>query len=340
MGGSWPGGHHGPGTYTAAVAERPNLSKRGTGGAATPPASGTKPAPPRLVIYAVAALVLSGIAAVLASATLFTGSVKVWVRDGARDTLSNQMRDKVDDIKKAGPDTGDRATQLDDLRKQITGFKNTPSDQLTPVANQIKAKIDELEPGASSKGKDLFKDLDKQATSVRDINDQIGTQQKGALISSIVVFIALGVAAAAAYRGRYWVRWATLGLWVLATFTGTLAGLGSVMSVGADIPGLFKVPAFLSGAALVVAVVLTNLRPSVEYFNSSRPDRGARPQRRGLFAPPQRPAATPADDEDTRPARSSNDRARTKQRSSEAVAKGAELARSRAKASKSRRSGS
>lgn len=332
-------GRHELDTYTARVTDRPNLSKSSS---ATPAAPGTKPAPPRFVLIAAAALALSGLAAILASMTLYVGSVKTWVRDGTRDSISDQMSDKFDDVKKAGPSTGDRAADLTALQRQIKSLKDQPSDQLGPAATQIKADIAGLLPGASAKGKGLLDDLTKQANQARDLTDSISSQQKSALIRSIVVFVALGVAAAATFRGRHWARWATLGLWVLATFTGTLAGLGSVISVAADIPLLLKVPAFISGLALVVAVVLTNLRPSVAFFNIGRPDRGNRPQRRGLFSPAaaRTPAtkATPAPD---KPAGSAGpDRARTKARTSEAaVAKGAELARTRAKASKSRRTG-
>lgn len=320
------------------MSERPNLSKKPAGGTPTTPA-GERPARPRFVLLAAAALALSGIMAVLAASSLYVSSVKVWVRDGARDTIADQMKDKADDVKKAGPDTGERATQLTALQNEIKKIKPTASDQLTPIATTLKGQIKDLQSGASSKGKDALKDLDKQANNLRDITSQISTQQKGALISSIIVFIALGVAAAAALKGKYWARWAVLGLWVLATFTGTLAGLGSVMSVASDIPGLFKVPAFLAGLSLVVAVVLTNLKPSVEYFNFGRPARPAGRQRRGLFSPPPpRQAAPPADDAPA--ASGESDRARTKQRASrDAVAKGAELARTRAKASKSRRTG-
>jgi hypothetical protein len=170
-------------------------------------------------------------------------------------------------------------------------------------------------------------------------------------IQAVVLIVATAIIARAALRGRYWARWAVLGLWVISTLTGTPGGISSLLAVGIDAPGLYKAAGFVSGLAFIAAVMLTSLRPSVEFFNRSKPARPAgAPQRRGLFASrptggaaprsrfePRPPAATkPAE---TRPA-NQPDRSRSKQRAnSEAVAKGAELARTRAKASKSRRTG-
>ena len=105
--------------------------------------------------------------------------------------------------------------------------------------------------------------------------------------SGVVLMVALLVAAAATWRGKYWARWAVVGLWVLATFTGTLAGLSSLLIIASgSVPLVFRVPVFLAALALIAAVVLVNLRPTVTYLNRSRPARpeGA-PERRGLFAP-------------------------------------------------------
>lgn len=323
------------------MTDRPNLSKGTPAG--TPAAS--RPAPPKFVLYTAIALLVSGVMAVLAAASVYTGSVETFFRDSTRDTVSDQMSDKFDEIKKAGPSGGDRAAELTALQNQIKALKSNEGAALTTQANEIKTKIDGLTPGASKNGKTLLGDLDKQADTVRDLDSTVGKTQKGLLVSSLIILVALGVAAGAAYRGRYWSRWAVIGLWVLSTLTGTLASINYLLAVTSDIPALFKVPAFLSSLALVVAVVLVNLRPSINYYALSKPARGARPQRRGLFTPPPRQpqSAPPAADtsSDDVPAGSGGpDRARTKQRSSDAaVAKGAELARSRAKASKSRRTG-
>ncbi|HKC29485.1 MAG TPA: hypothetical protein VKB75_15835, partial [Jatrophihabitans sp.] len=101
-----------------------------------------------------------------------------------------------------------------------------------------------------------------------------------------------------------------------------------------------------------------NMTPSTQYFALSRPERPAgAPQRRGLFAP--RPPATPRTGSSGARSSAVGSRAksvlnssattrgeayiqkqRAKKRASanaESVARGAELARNRAKASKSRR---
>jgi hypothetical protein len=140
---------------------------------------------------------------------------------------------------------------------------------------------------------------------------------------------------------------------VLSSFTGALAGINSLLAVGTSIPNQFKLPAAFSAFFLLAAFILVLLRPSGAYFALTKPaPRPGAPARRGLFAPrpplePRTSARTtaragrtsavtrPAADDPADPA----DRARTKKRTSTAsVAKGADLARTRAKAaSKSRR---
>lgn len=267
------------------------LSLRKAGAAASAPAGvadGPRPSPPQFVKLAAGALVLSGLAAIIASATTYSATEKGgWLRDSA--------------IKANG--------------KLKTGDKNKLSD----------AKL----------------------------IDRIESTPKNLLISSVVVSLALLVLAFAVYRGKYWARWTTLGLWVMATLTTTLVGIQSItIIVSPDVGASFKVPAFVASLAFVLAVVLVNMRPCTEYFKLNKPvvAAGATP-RRGLFAP--RPAAQSA-----KPARGTTtravaagvktdtkapaaDRSRSKQRSSaESAAKGADLARARAKAaSKSRRTG-
>jgi hypothetical protein len=200
---------------------------------------------------------------------------------------------------------------------------------------------------------------DKKGSAYHTANQMhhlISQQQQGALIGTIIVAVALSVLALSVYRGRYWSRWGVIAFWFLASFTGTVAGLTNVFLIGTSAPVPFKVPAFLSGALLIAAVVLVNMRPSLAFFALTKPVRPAdAPARRGLFAP-----RTPIDR--TRPATTARppvSRAKTavkssaatrgeayvqKQRSkkraaanAESIAHGAELARNRAKASKSRR---
>jgi hypothetical protein len=244
-----------------------------------------KPNPPRLVKLGCAALVLSGICAVGASASLHW--LKTWLF--------------------------------------ISGKKHNPK------------------PGK------------KNHQTIAELHDQVSKTATSQIVASIVVLIALTLVAVAAYRGRYWARWGTIGLWILATFTGTIAGVGSVLLIAQSEPNAFKIPAFFAGAFLMIAVLCVSLRPSTQYFARNKPVRAAgAPQRRGMFAPRDpaqaRPAggrfgaarSAPARSEATTrpaaPASSKPDRSRSKQRANaDAVARGAELARSRARASKSRR---
>ncbi|GAB2472531.1 hypothetical protein [Jatrophihabitans fulvus] len=307
---------------------------------AAPAQPGATSGPPLTVKLASLALLVSGIAAVIASLTLGLGSVQTWLRDGGRDTAVESSIDKLKDVRKDGPNTGDQATKLNAVEASLNTLKKQPSDGLKPSIDAVVADLKAANPGASKDGKSKLGDIRKTMDDLAKIDDTVSKQRTSLLMVSIVTLVALGIAAAAAYRGKFWSRWAALGLWVLATFTGSLAGLGSVIGIAGDIPLAFKAPAFIAGLGLVAAVILTNIRPSVEYFNRNRPVRpGGAPQRRGLFSPPpprQPKGGAPVSVEKS--ARATPDRARTKQRASaESAARGAELARARAKASKSRR---
>jgi hypothetical protein len=282
-------------------------------GAADP--SARKPLPPRTVLYAVGAMALCGVSALVAALDIYLPSVKHWLT-----------------IQKSN-------SNLDDLKDALKASTRTA------------AKTQCLHPTDLSK-------VDKQACTtfhdnVKSLSHDVATTQKGLLISVLVALVALGFIAFSTYRGRYWARWGVLGLWFLASFTGTLIGIQSALTISANIPVAYKGPAFLSSIMLIAAVVMTNLRPSVEYFAAHRPaapegGRGAGRPRRGLFAPPPprdpsrgRTGANTAAKKEavTRPATPTNDRSRSKRRADTAsVAKGADLARTRAKAAaKSRR---
>jgi hypothetical protein len=189
-----------------------------------------------------------------------------------------------------------------------------------------------------------------------EMNHLVSQQQSGALIMSTVLTLAIFVLAFSVYRGRYWSRWGVVAFWFLASFSGTFAGFTYAFAIGSSVPNAFKLPVFLCSVSLIAAVVLVNLRPSTEFFALSKPKPVAgAPARRGLFAP-----RTPVDRSRPRTARtaaaptkaaalksSAASRGETyvrKQRSktratanAESIARGAQLARSRAKASKSRR---
>lgn len=204
-----------------------------------------------------------------------------------------------------------------------------------------------------------LKTTDKNHKTTAQLHTAVNSYVTSQLVATVILVLALLLVARAVYRGRYWSRWVVLGLWIVSTFTNTFAGFLSILSVGSSTPAGFKIPSFVSAVAFVAAVVLTSMRPSVEYFNLTRPARpeGA-PQRRGLFGAPRAAAGTrPAGRGFGAPGRTGTttsqapatvqadvardpSRSRSKQRASaESAAKGAELARARAKASKSRRTG-
>jgi len=272
-------------------------------------------APPRTVMYAVAAMALSGVAALVAAFDVYLPSVRDWLRSARHKDICNTLHDTVKDAV-CDPSTTKVTAPSGATGKSATDALKTANDDLQSLTHDVAAT------------------------------------QKGVLITVIVALVALGFVAYSVYRGRYWARWGVLGLWFLASFTGTLIGIQSALSIGSDIPAAYKLPAFLSSISLIAAVVLTNLRPSVDYFAANRPvppAGRARPERprRGLFAPPPpRDTARPNASRDvtkkqpaaTRPA-NDPDRAKSKQRANTAaVAKGADAARARAKAAaKSRR---
>jgi hypothetical protein len=190
----------------------------------------------------------------------------------------------------------------------------------------------------------------KYPTAGSRLTDQVHQQQNGSLIMSLILVLATGFIAYGVFRGRHWARWGSIAFWAIASFTGTFAGLSYLFSIGSSLPAPFKALTFLSAVSMIVAVVLCNWRPSVEYFALSRPTHTAG-QRRGLFAPrvpPGNARTTPASRAKSILTSSAADRGqayiekqrakkRTDAAKAQATARGAELARSRAKASKSRR---
>lgn len=246
-------------------------------------AAGSKPTPPPEVRYAAGALLLSGVAAMVASISLY--GQKPWLLKSLKDSNA----------------------------------KLKPADQ----------------------------------KKLPDLISQVNHIPTSQVVATAVLLVALVLVAGAAYRGKYFARWAVLGLWVISSLTNTPGGFFSILSVASSSPIVFKVPLFIAGLAFLAAVILTNLRASTAFFNAGRPARPAgMPARRGLFGgprstPPRRAEPAPASSTAAKPpvenraSAAAADRAKAKQRASaDAVARGAELARSRAKAaSKSRRTG-
>jgi hypothetical protein len=281
-------------------------------------ADAPRPERPRSVLGAVAAMGASALAALIASVALF----------GQRDWLT---------------------------REQVTANNKAVNKAVTAAVAKAKS--------AGDSAADIKAAGDRAAAKTRDgfpnLHHQISQQQSGALIGTIVVVVALAVLAFTVYRGRYWARWGVVAFWLLASFSGTVVGIGTVLSVTSDVPGPFKVPAFASALLLIVAVVLVNAKTSTSFFALSKPVPSPdAPVRRGLFAP-RTPAAggraaagrsgAARGGASARSALTSSaatrgeayvERQRAKKRAAanaESVARGAELARNRAKASKSRR---
>ncbi|HSY15528.1 MAG TPA: hypothetical protein VK816_06045 [Jatrophihabitantaceae bacterium] len=116
------------------------------------------------------------------------------------------------------------------------------------------------------------------------------------IISSSLIISLLGgvlmlALAVAIWKGRYWARWSTVGIWVLGTIFGSLTGLGSLLGVSGDSPAPYRLTSFVGAVAFIASIVLINLRPSVEYLALTRPPRpvrgaagGGRAGGGGLFA--------------------------------------------------------
>jgi hypothetical protein len=165
------------------------------------------------------------------------------------------------------------------------------------------------------------------------------------LLISIVFAVLIALVGFMIWKQRWWSRWALLAIWVVGTLQGTPGGISGLLGVSQGIPGAYKYLAALASAAMLVAVVLCLWPGSREYFLANKPAAPAgAPQRRGLFAPRPPRTAQPARTAPVNTRTATTDahtveRARAKKRASaDSVAKGADLARTRAKAaSKSRR---
>lgn len=276
-----------------------SMTKQPAGAAATPR--------PHVVTGAVVALIVSGVAALLASAVLY----------GQTDWLHKEQlktnRSAVSSVVASAVSSASKAS------------KDVPSASASASASATKR----YPLGGSA------------------LHHQLTQQQSGALIGSLVLVLAMSFLVVGVFRGRHWSRWAVVAFWFLASFTGTFAGVTNMFAVGSSFPVALRVPLFVSSAALLVAVVLVNLRQSTSYFALSRPAGAPARPRRGLFAPrfpaepPARRGARPSSAPNGEPrSEAAAQKQRAKKRAAanaESVARGAELARTRAKASKSRR---
>ena len=150
------------------------------------------------------------------------------------------------------------------------------------VRTVTKADQNALKPGA----RNPIKSMPTDAQIHSSVNSAVHTYLLMAIVGGAVVIML----AVAARRGKYWVRWAIIGVWVLSTLVGGAYGLSYLIGIASDAPGVYKYLSFLSALLTVLAIVLVNLRPSRQYLDLSRPPRPDRASARpgglgGLFGP-------------------------------------------------------
>lgn len=364
-------------------ASRVTLQKSADGAPATPAVTAPRPT---TVTAAAVALILAGLLSIVAALTLF-GLHDYLVKTGTKNNPPVPLTSSVitstgnafsaflkSDLTAhpalASTSVAARATdaqnwvtnhlpkshvQSSDISSQASKMHDAVNSSLSGVtgnslsAQQITNQASRL---TSTFTKNLTDLMNGQAKHLShdEIVSQANNAPKAALPPNVIVLVVLGLVAAALWRGKYWSRWAVLGVWILATIGGTYAGISGLLGIGAAIPGSFKTAVVLASLAMLAAVILVNLRSSTAWFDAHRPAGAA--QRPGLFGgprstPPRRVEPAPASSTAAKPpvenrtSAAAADRAKAKQRASaDAVARGAELARSRAKAaSKSRRTG-
>ena len=136
------------------------------------------------------------------------------------------------------------------------------------------------------------------------------------IVAAILAFVAYSLT-----KGKYWTRWAIVGIFVVLTFfAGTPGGgLTGLLGVASDAPVYFKAFAFLSSLAMIVAIMATNMRPSIAYLAANRPPKRPRAGGGGgLFGPrPARPTTT-----STTTSKSTASRAATKPATTRSAAAG------------------
>lgn len=181
-------------------------------------------------------------------------------------------------------------------------------------------------------------------SDVHSIASQVANSQKGAISQAVILTLALVLLAymLRRTRGATAARWSVVIVSVL-----TLAPLGVLAAFGGGTPSGTKIVQVIEGLASIAAIVLLFVPESRQYFtkireatNAAQPAGG----RRGLFAPRLQSASTlPKDVNPRRSPLTSSAQSRAQVRlqkaadnrqrtEAKAVAKGAALARSRAKA--------
>lgn len=194
-----------------------------------------------------------------------------------------------------------RNATKDQIKGQVENTTSAVSAQLKKLSGALTStQVSAQAKALTSTVESNVKNLQKSQLSPQQIQDKARKAPTQILIQNLLLLVALGLVGVGAYVGRHWSRWAVPIIWVLASFTGTAAGFTSVLQLGSDLPAGYKFGGALSGLFLIVAVVLSFLRPNKDWFAAHRPVAADGAQRRGLFGP-----RVPPPSARTRPARGS-----------------------------------
>jgi len=291
------------------------VSMRKTTGKPAADAGGASIPRPTTVVAMAAVMLIGGLAAIATGLSLH-GQHAYLVRSGTKNsppvsiTLAEKSADAVrtsitkgltpsvgktltaTQISTQGDKAGDaiddalpsKNISKNDLKDQKKKAKTALADALKSNTTLTAAQVKTAASTVATKVDDNLNAL--RPKQVKDIDNRADKLPRSQVIAGIVLTVALGFVAFGAYAGRYWSRWAVPVIWVLCSFTGTSAGIYSLLQLGGDAPAGYKAASGISAAALIVAVVLSFVTPSRRWFEAHKPavPAGA-PQRRGLFAP-------------------------------------------------------
>lgn len=181
-----------------------------------------------------------------------------------------------------------------------------------------------------------------KTTNCLDVNKSVHAFQTNSAIVTVVVAVAIVLLILQLRRGTRWGRTLYMVVSIIGTPIGFATGLLSLLNVAdTALPGVLRLTSTVGALAGVIALYLLFRRDSQVWFDLKSPRAaGARPGLGGLFRPrpPMSPGTVPARGRvvDVNAAPKRGGRAKTRA-DAESAARGAAAARTRAKASKSRR---
>ena len=173
-----------------------------------------------------------------------------------------------------------------------------------------------------------------------DVDKTVHAIQRSTLIITLVIGALIVMLAPRLRKGTRSARTFYVAVTIISALLGFSASPLSVVALFSGGPAVPRVVAVLGALASIVAIGALFMRESQRYFDVRSPNPlGARPGLGSLLRPRPRPAPGRAAGVRSTPNRGENrPAARSKSRNdAEAIARGANLARNRAKASKSRR---